>query len=43
MGDLSLVNLTKSYDNGQSYVLKNINLDIADGEFRRICRPFRLW
>ena len=38
MADLKLVNLAKSYD-GKNYVLKNINLDIADGEFVAFVGP----
>lgn len=38
MADLKLVNLDKSYD-GKNYVLKNINLDIADGEFVAFVGP----
>ena len=39
MADVKLVNLDKSYDNGASYVLKNINLDIRDGEFVAFVGP----
>ena len=38
MADLKLVNLDKSYD-GKNYVLRNINLDIADGEFVAFVGP----
>lgn len=39
MADLKLVNLDKSYDGGKNYVLRNINLDIADGEFVAFVGP----
>ena len=39
MSDLKLAALDKSYDGGKSYVLKNINLDIADGEFIAFVGP----
>ncbi len=39
MAELKLSGLDKSYDNGNSYVLKNINLDIADGEFVAFVGP----
>lgn len=38
MADLKLVNLAKNYD-GKNYVLKDINLDIADGEFVAFVGP----
>ncbi|MCW7554202.1 sn-glycerol-3-phosphate ABC transporter ATP-binding protein UgpC [Endozoicomonas gorgoniicola] len=39
MADLKLAGLDKSYDGGNSYVLKNINLDINDGEFVAFVGP----
>ena len=39
MADLKLSGLDKSYDDGKTYVLKNINLDIADGEFVAFVGP----
>ncbi len=39
MAELKLSGLDKSYDNGKTYVLKNINLDIADGEFVAFVGP----
>ena len=39
MGELSLVKLAKSYDGGKNYVLKNINLEIANGEFVAFVGP----
>ncbi|WP_062261473.1 ABC transporter ATP-binding protein [Endozoicomonas arenosclerae] len=39
MAEVKLVNLDKSYDGGKSYVLRNINLDINDGEFVAFVGP----
>ena len=39
MAELKLAGLDKSYDGGKSYVLKNINLDINDGEFVAFVGP----
>ncbi|MGI9274566.1 MAG: ABC transporter ATP-binding protein [Endozoicomonas sp.] len=39
MADVKLVNLDKSYDNGKSFVLRNINLEINDGEFVAFVGP----
>ena len=39
MAEVKLVNLDKSYDDGKSYVLRNINLDINDGEFVAFVGP----
>ncbi|WP_252178646.1 sn-glycerol-3-phosphate ABC transporter ATP-binding protein UgpC [Endozoicomonas sp. 4G] len=39
MAELKLVNLDKSYDDGKSFVLRNINLDINDGEFVAFVGP----
>ncbi len=39
MAEVKLTNLNKSYDNSGSFVLKNINLDIRDGEFVAFVGP----
>ncbi|AMO55325.1 ABC transporter [Endozoicomonas montiporae] len=39
MAELKLAGLDKSYDGGKSYVLKNINLNINDGEFVAFVGP----
>ena len=39
MAEVKLTNLCKSYDNGKSFVLKNINLHINDGEFVAFVGP----
>ncbi|MRI32334.1 ABC transporter [Endozoicomonas sp. OPT23] len=39
MAEVKLCNLDKSYDDGKTYVLKNINLDIEDGEFVAFVGP----
>ena len=39
MAELKLAGLDKSYDGGKSYVLKNINLNISDGEFVAFVGP----
>ena len=39
MAEVKLVNISKSYDQGQNWVLKDINLDIADGEFIAFVGP----
>ncbi len=39
MAEVKLVNISKSYDQGQNWVLKDINLEIADGEFIAFVGP----
>ena len=39
MAEVNLTNLNKSYDDGNTFVLKNINLDIHDGEFIAFVGP----
>ncbi|WP_263082011.1 sn-glycerol-3-phosphate ABC transporter ATP-binding protein UgpC [Endozoicomonas sp. Mp262] len=39
MAEVKLVNISKSYDQGKSWVLKDINLEIADGEFIAFVGP----
>ena len=39
MAEVKLTELDKSYDNGKSFVLKNINLHINDGEFIAFVGP----
>ena len=39
MADVKLTALDKSYDNGKTFVLKNINLHINDGEFVAFVGP----
>ena len=39
MAEVKLTDLDKSYDNGKSFVLKNINLHIEDGEFVAFVGP----
>ena len=39
MAEVKLTNLDKSYDGGKSFVLRNINLDIKDGEFTAFVGP----
>ena len=39
MAEVFLVDVSKSYDQGKSWVLKNVNLSIADGEFVAFVGP----
>lgn len=41
MAQLSLQHIQKIYDN-QVHVVKDFNLEIADKEFNRVCRPVGL-
>ena len=39
MAEVNLVDISKSYDQGKTWVLKNINLNIAEGEFAAFIGP----
>ena len=39
MAEVKLVNVSKSYDQGKTWTLKNINLNIAEGEFIAFIGP----
>ncbi len=39
MAEVKLINVSKSYDQGATWVLKNIDLNIADGEFAAFIGP----
>ena len=39
MAEVKLVNVSKSYDQGSTWTLKNIDLNIADGEFAAFIGP----